>query len=145
MVGARATIDPDYNMPIVNMEMNAEGSRDWARITGANVGKYIAILLDGVVYTAPVVRTKIVGGRSRIEGMENVEEAKLIEIVLKAGALPAPVEIIEQRTVGPSLGEDSIRKGVWASSLALLLTIVFMAFYYRTAGSIADAPPIRSR
>lgn len=138
VVDARATIDPDYNAPVVNMEMNAEGSRDWARITGANVGKWIAITLDGVVYTAPVVKTKIVGGRSVIEGMDNVEEAKLIEIVLKAGALPAPVEIIEQRTVGPSLGEDSIRLGVWASLLALGLTVAFMVFYYHSAGSIAD-------
>lgn len=138
VVDARATIDPDYNAPVVNMEMNAEGSRDWARITGANVGKRIAIILDGVVYTAPVVKTKIVGGRSVIEGMDNVEEAKLIEIVLKAGALPAPVEIIEQRTVGPSLGEDSIRLGVWASLLALGLTVAFMVFYYHSAGSIAD-------
>ena len=138
MVDAQATIDPDYNVPIVNMEMNAEGSRDWARITGANVGKFIAIILDGMVYMAPEVKDKIVGGRSRIEGLETVEEAKLIEIVLKAGALPAPVEIIEQRTVGPSLGEDSIRKGLSASGLAFGLTILFMAFYYRTAGSIAD-------
>ena len=138
VVNARATIDPDFNTPVVNMEMNAEGSRDWARITGANVGKRIAIILDGVVYTAPVVETKIVGGRSVIKGMDNVEEAKLIEIVLKAGALPAPVDIIEQRTVGPSLGEDSIRQGVWASILAFGLTVAFMVFYYRTAGSIAD-------
>lgn len=138
VVDAQATIDPDYNVPIVNMEMNAEGSRDWARITGANVGKFIAIILDGMVYMAPEVRDKIVGGRSRIEGLDTVEEAKLIEIVLKAGALPAPVEIIEQRTVGPSLGQDSIRKGLSASGLAFGLTILFMVFYYRTAGSIAD-------
>ena len=138
VVDAQATIDPDYNVPIVNMEMNAEGSRAWARITGANVGKYIAIILDGMVYMAPEVKTKIVGGRSRLEGLESVEEAKLIEIVLKAGALPAPVEIIEHRTVGPSLGEDSIRKGTWASGLAFGLTVLFMVFYYRTAGSIAD-------
>jgi len=86
----------------------------------------------------PVVRNKITGGNSQIEGMENQDEAKLLEIVLKAGALPAPVDIIEQRTVGPSLGEDSIRAGILASVLATILTIVFMVIYYRTGGTVAS-------
>ncbi len=138
IVDARATIDPNYNTPIVTMEMSSEGSRDWARITGANINKRIAIILDNGVFSAPVVRSKIVGGNSQIEGMENIDEARLLEIVLKAGALPAPVEIIQQQTVGPSLGQDSINKGVTSSLLALALTVIFMIFYYSKAGSIAD-------
>ncbi len=138
IVNARATIDPQYNTWVVDMEMNAEGSHEWARITGANIKKRIAIIMDNACFSAPVVQTKITGGRSQITGMENGEEAKLLEIVLKAGALPAPVEIIQQATVGPSLGEDSIRKGVWAAILALGLTVVFMILYYSTGGTMAD-------
>ncbi len=138
IVNARATIDPNFNTPIVTMEMNSEGARDWARITGANIKKRIAIIMDNSCFSAPVVNSKITGGNSQIEGMENVEEAKLLEIVLKAGALPAPVEIIQQTTVGPSLGEDSIRTGIWSSLLAFGLTIVFMIVYYRNGGTMAD-------
>jgi SecD/SecF fusion protein len=135
---AQHSIDPNYNQWIVTMEMNSEGAREWARITGANVNKRIAIVLDNAVFSAPVVRNKITGGNSQIEGMENQEEARLLEIVLKAGALPAPVDIIEQRSVGPSLGEDSIRAGLLSSALATLLTIIFMILYYRTGGVVAD-------
>jgi len=135
---ARATIDPTYNTPVVNMTMNTAGAHDWARITGQNVDKRIAIILDNACFSAPVVRTKITGGNSQIEGMENAEEAKLLEIVLKAGALPAPVDIIQQSSVGPSLGEDSIKQGIFSSVMALILTILFMIFYYRTGGLVAD-------
>jgi SecD/SecF fusion protein len=138
VVNAKATIDPSFNQPIVEMEMNSDGSRDWARITGANVNKQVAIVLDNVVFSAPVVRNKITGGRSQIEGMDNLEEARLLEIVLKAGALPAPVEIVEQRSVGPSLGEDSIRTGLFSALLATVLTVAFMWFYYHTGGAVAD-------
>ncbi|MBI1805286.1 MAG: protein translocase subunit SecD [Ignavibacteriae bacterium] len=138
IVNARATIDPQFNTPIVEMEMNGEGAHDWARITGANIKKRIAIIMDNACFSAPVVQNKITGGRSQISGMDNVEEAKLLEIVLKAGALPAPVEIIQQATVGPSLGEDSINKGIWSATLALALTVVFMIFYYRSGGMMAD-------
>jgi len=138
VVNAKATLDPSNNLPIVTMEMNSEGSRDWARITGANVKKRIAISLDNAIFSAPEVRNKIIGGRSQIEGMDNLEEARLLEIVLKAGALPAPVDIAEQRSVGPSLGEDSIRSGVLSSVIATMLTILFMIFYYRTGGAVAD-------
>ena len=96
---ARAGVDPEDNRSIVNMEMNSEGAREWARITGANIGKRIAIILDKGVFSAPVVQNKIPGGRSRITGMDSPSEARLLEIVLKAGALPAPVTTIEQRTV----------------------------------------------
>ena len=120
------------------MEMNSEGSRDWARITGANINKRIAIVLDNAVFSAPVVQNKITGGHSQITGMDNLEEARLLEIVLKAGALPAPVDIIEQRSVGPSLGQDSIRNGIVSAVLATLLTVIFMAVYYRKGGGVAD-------
>lgn len=139
---AQHSVDPNYNQWIVTMEMNNDGARDWARITGANVNKRIAIVLDNAVFSAPVVRNKITGGNSQIEGMENQDEARLLEIVLKAGALPAPVEIIEQRSVGPSLGEDSIRSGLLSAGLATLLTIVFMILYYRTGGVVADVAVI---
>jgi SecD/SecF fusion protein len=138
VVDARATIDPNFNQPIVTMEMNNEGARDWARITGANVNKRMAIVLDNSIFSAPNIRSKITGGRSQIEGMENIEEARLLEIILKAGALPAPVDIMEQRSVGPSLGEDSIKAGTYSFLYALLLTVVFMAVYYRTSGLVAD-------
>lgn len=135
---ARATIDPNTNQPIVTMEMNSEGARDWARITGANINKRIAIVLDKAVFSSPVVRNKIIGGNSQIEGMANIDEARLLEIVLKAGALPAPVDIIEQRNVGPSLGEDSINKGLLSSVLAFVVIVLFMVVYYRTGGMMAD-------
>jgi len=138
IVNARATIDPGFNAPIVTMEMNSEGSRDWARITGANVNKRVAIVMDDAVFSAPVVRNKIIGGSSQIEGMDNMEEARLLEIVLKAGALPAPVQIIEQRSVGPSLGEDSIRKGLTSALIATGITMFFMMIYYRTGGMVAS-------
>jgi SecD/SecF fusion protein len=138
IVNAKWQIDPSYNRPIVTMEMNNEGSREWARITGANINKRIAIVMDHAVFSAPNVLTKITGGHSQIEGMESEAEAKLLEIVLKAGALPAPVDIIEQRSVGPSLGEDSIRAGVMSSAVAIGLTVLFMAFYYHVGGGVAD-------
>jgi SecD/SecF fusion protein len=138
VIDARSNIDPSNNTPVVYMEMNSEGAADWARITGANIKKQIAIVLDNVVYSAPVVNSKITGGNSQIEGMADIQEAKLLEIVLKAGALPAPLAIIEERTVGPSLGEDSIQKGLYSSIIALILVAIFMVVYYRFAGSVAD-------
>lgn len=138
VVNARSNIDPTNNTPIVYMEMNSEGSADWARITGSNINKRIAIVLDHVVYSAPVVRSKITGGNSQIEGMANIQEAKLLEIVLKAGALPAPLRIIEERSVGPSLGEDSISKGIYSSIIALTLVALFMVVYYHFGGGVAD-------
>jgi preprotein translocase subunit SecD len=135
---AKSNIDPQSNTPVVSMSMSSEGSADWARITGANINKRCAIVLDNVVYSAPVIRSKISGGNSQIEGMGSVQEAKLLEIVLKAGALPAPLKIAEERSIGPSLGEDSIKKGITSSLVALLLVALFMIVYYRTGGSIAD-------
>lgn len=138
VVNARSNIDPTTNQAVVYMEMSSEGAADWARITGSNINKRIAIVLDNVVYSAPVVRNKITGGNSQIEGMANIQEAKLLEIVLKAGALPAPLKIIEERSVGPSLGEDSIRQGFMSSLMALILVALFMVVYYHFGGAVAD-------
>ncbi|MCE5304676.1 protein translocase subunit SecD [bacterium] len=135
---ALATYDPTNNAPMVTMAMNSEGADRWGKITGANLQKRIAIVLDGRVYSAPVVQSKITGGSSQITGMANTEEAHLLEIVLKAGALKAPVEIIEERIVGPSLGEDSIKYGITASIFAALVVIMFMLLYYTEAGLVAD-------
>jgi preprotein translocase subunit SecD len=135
---ATANIDPSTSAPIVSMTMNSEGATEWARITGANVDKRIAIMLDGGIFSAPVVKGKIPGGRSQIEGMADLNEAKLLEIVLKAGALPAPVDIIEERSVGPSLGEDSINSGFISVLLGYLVVGLFMILYYKQAGSIAS-------
>ncbi len=141
IVNARAQTDQSaggFGAAVVTMEMNSEGAREWARITGANVGKQIAIVLDNVVYSAPNVKQKIIGGNSEISGMDNMEEARRLEIVLKAGALPAPVEIIEERTVGPSLGEDSVRAGLMSLTIGVVLILIFMVFYYQFVGLTAD-------
>ncbi|MHB9012045.1 MAG: protein translocase subunit SecD [Ignavibacteriaceae bacterium] len=137
ITNAVATISPETNAPIVNMEMNSNGAADWARITGANIGKRIAIILDGVVYSAPVVQNKITGGNSQISGSGDLQEAQLLAIVLKAGALPAPVDIIEERTVGPSLGQDSINNGFNSTLIGFLVVSFFMIVYYQRAGMIA--------
>jgi preprotein translocase subunit SecD len=139
VTNARSTIDPTTSQSVVDMEMNSDGAVEWSRITGANIHKRISIILDGVVYSAPVVQGKIPGGRSQISGMANAEEAKLMEIVLKAGALPAPVDIIEERTVGPSLGQDSVNNGLTSMVVGFVLVAFFMMFYYRRAGEIASA------
>ncbi|MGE5365457.1 MAG: protein translocase subunit SecD [Bacteroidota bacterium] len=134
---ARANIDPNSSAPEVSMQMNSDGAREWARITGANIHKRIAIVLDGFVYSAPVVNQKIPSGSSQISGMADLNEAKLLEIVLKAGTLPAPVEIMEQRSVGPSLGQDSVQKGFSSALFGYVLVAIFMLFYYQKAGGIA--------
>ena len=123
---------------VVTMQMNDEGARIWARVTGENINKKIAIVLDGVVYSAPNVNQKIEGGNSEISGMKDLAEANLLKIVLKAGALPAPVKIIQEQVVGPSLGSDSIAKGTQSIIFGFLAVIVFMAFYYVTGGFVAD-------
>ena len=138
VTNAQASVSPEDNRPIVNMEMNSEGAHEWARITGANIGKRIAIVLDKGVFSAPNVINKIPNGRSQITGMESPAEARLLEIVLKAGALPAPVSTIEQRSIGPSLGEDSIRAGLTSILIAFILTVLFMVVYYHSAGAVAD-------
>ncbi|MBK8945541.1 MAG: protein translocase subunit SecD [Ignavibacteriae bacterium] len=138
IVDAQANINQQTTAPVVNMQMNSEGAREWARITGANVNKRCAVVLDGYVYTAPNINEKIPSGSSQISGMDDLEEAKLIEIVLKAGALPAPVDIIEERTVGPSLGQDSINQGFNSTIIAFIIIAFFMFTYYKKSGAFAD-------
>ena len=124
--------------PVVSLSMNNEGSRSWARITGSNIGERIAIVLDNKVHMAPSIREKIPGGRTQIEGFANINEAKDIAIILRAGALPTPVEIIEERIVGPSLGADSISKGTKAVLIGLFSVLIFMIIYYKMAGLVAN-------
>ena len=124
--------------PVVSLSMNSEGSRTWSRITGANVGERIAIVLDQKVHMAPSIREKIPGGRTQIEGFADLNEAKDLAIILRAGALPAPVNIIEERIVGPSLGADSISQGTQAVLIGLISVLIFMLAYYKLAGTVAD-------
>ena len=135
---AKATFGASALQPEVTMRMNSDGTAKWARITGANIGRRIAIILDKAVYSAPVVESKIPGGSSVINGIESIEEAQDLEIVLKAGALPAPVRIIEERTVGPSLGADYIRSGLLSAGWGLFAVALFMIIYYRKAGISTD-------
>jgi len=122
----------------VSLTLNDEGARVFARVTGANIGKRLAIILDNRVFLAPSLRVKISNGRARITGLDQMTEARDLAIVLKAGALPAPVQIIEERTVGPSLGVDSIRAGTLSTVVGLILVMAFMIFYYRLSGLVAD-------
>src|ERR1035437_1096515 len=139
ITNARANIDPSTTAAVVDMEMNSDGAAEWSRITGANIHKRLAIILRGVVFFAPLVLGKIPGGRSQISRMANMEEATLLEIILKAGALPAPVDIIEQRTIGPSLGQDSVNKGLASMIISYLTIGLFMIVYYKRAGDVAAA------
>ncbi len=135
---ARVNIDPVYREPYVIIRFNSQGAKIFERITGENVGKRLAIILDNNVYSAPVIQERIAGGSARITGNFTPEEAHDLAIVLRAGALPAPVNILENRTVGPSLGKDSIRKGIISIIFGGILVVIFMVIYYRFAGFIAD-------
>jgi len=135
---ARVNIDPQYNEPYVSLTFNNQGARIFERVTGENVGGYLAIVLDNIVHSAPVIKTKISGGRASIEGSFTMEEARDLAIVLRAGSLPAKVDFIEERTVGPSLGKDSINKGFYSMVIGTLIVIVFMVIYYGFSGIIAD-------
>ncbi len=122
----------------VSLTLNDAGARIFARVTGANVGKRLAIVLDHKVYLAPEIRVKINNGRAVITGLDNIEEAQDLSIVLKAGALPAPVKFMEERTVGPSLGRDSINAGTYSAILGLVIVMLFMILYYKLSGLVAD-------
>ena len=139
---AKANLGPQgttsAGQPVVNLSMNSDGARKWAIVTGSNVGRQIAIVLDNKVHMAPNIREKISGGGTIIEGFANINEAKDIAIVLRAGALPAPVDIIEERVVGPSLGADSVRQGTQSVLIGLVIVLLFMIIYYKAAGTIAD-------
>lgn len=115
-----------------------DGARTFARVTGNNIGRRMAIILDGRVFSAPNIQGRIPNGRGEITGMNSLEEAKDLAIVLRAGALPAPMEIQYKQVVGPSLGADAISSGKWASIMGLIAVFIFMAIYYRTSGLIAN-------
>lgn len=135
---ARLTMYGENGYPEVSFSFNAEGSKKFGKLTGSNIGKRLAIVLDNTVQSAPTVQSRITKD-GRISGTFTLDEARQLTIVLKAGALPAPVKIIEKKTIGPTLGEDSIKSGLTASFYGLLLILVFMAVYYKGAGLIADS------
>ncbi len=124
--------------PSVNMTMNAEGASIWARLTKDNIGKQVAIVLDGLVYSYPTVQTEITGGSSVITGNFDMQEAEDLANVLKSGKLPAPASIIQEQVVGPSLGSASIRAGLISFLIAFCLVLIYMVFFYQGAGLIAD-------
>jgi SecD/SecF fusion protein len=128
----------DFNEPQVAIQFNAEGAKKFAEITAANVGRRLAIVLDGKVQSAPNIREAIPSGEAVIKGQFSVEEAQDLSIILRVGALPAPMHIEEERTIGPLLGQDSISSGVKASIIGCILVFVFMAVYYLLAGVIAN-------
>ena len=124
----------------VSMSMNAEGAKTWQRLTKDNIGKSVAIVLDGYVYSFPTVQSEIAGGNSQITGNFTVEEAKDLANTLKSGKMPAPARIIEESVVGPSLGREAIRSGLWSFALGFVLILIYMIFYYGwIPGLIADA------
>jgi preprotein translocase subunit SecD len=134
---ARANFD-NNNQAYVGLSFTPSGARQFERVTGDNVKKRLAIVLDGKVYSAPTIQEKIAGGRASITGRFSTEEARDLAIVLRAGALPAPVSILEQRSVGPSLGQESIEKGVYSAMVGGILVVGFMILYYGYAGAVAD-------
>lgn len=135
---ASIQFDPVTNAPEVAMGMNSEGARIWSRITGANIGKPVAIVLDGYIVSYPNVQTKISGGNSTISGLDGVEEAEDLVNILLSGALPAPLEIIGSRTVGATLGEASVSAGLNSILIGLGIVAIFMIMYYRKGGAVAD-------
>ncbi len=134
---ARAAIEQN-NQFSVSLSFNPRGAKVFERVSEENIKKRLAIVLDGKVYSAPVIQDKISGGKAQITGRFTQDEARDLAIVLRAGALPAPVNVLEQRTVGPTLGQESIDAGVMATGIAALAIILFMAVYYSTAGIFAD-------
>jgi preprotein translocase subunit SecD len=135
---ARVALDSQFHEPYVAMEFTDIGAKLFEQITAANVKKRLAIILDNNVYSAPVIQERIAGGRAQITGRFDTKEASDLAIVLRSGALPAPVKIIEERTVGPSLGEDSIRKGIISIIISGGIVVLFMIFYYKASGIVAD-------
>lgn len=140
LVDAQPQIDSSqYNEPYVSIRFDSKGAKIFKAVTTANVNKRLAIVLDNVVKSAPVIREPIGGGRAQIEGSFTLEEAKDLAIVLRAGSLPAPIETLEERTVGPSLGKDSISDGIKATIIGSAVVILFMMLYYNLSGIVANA------
>lgn len=135
---ARVNIDQRYNEPYVSIAFNSTGAKLFEQITANNVKKRLAIILDNNVYSAPVIQERIAGGNAQITGTFTMQEAKDLAIVLRSGSLPAPLKMLQNVTVGPSLGRDSINAGIKAGLIGALLVIVFMIVYYRMSGVIAD-------
>jgi preprotein translocase subunit SecD len=138
LTNAEVKIGSKFNEPYVSIEFDREGARRFERITAENVGKRLAIVLDNTVYSAPVIRERISGGQAQITGSFTIEEARDLAIVLRAGALPAPVRIEYESIVGPSLGQDSIRQGLTAGLIGSILVVLFMLIYYRLSGIVAN-------
>lgn len=135
---ARVSIDQRDGSPYVSLSFNNQGARIFERVTGENVNKQLAIVLDGNIYSAPNINEKISGGNASISGRFTMDDAKDLAIALRAGSLPAPVKFLEERTVGPSLGQDSINKGFLSMIVGAIAIVVFMAIYYGVSGVIAD-------
>ena len=138
LTDARVAFDQRTNAPIISFTLNAEGARIFGDFTGANVGKRLAIVLDGKVYSAPSINERIGGGSGQISGGFSVEEAHDVAIALRSGALLAPVKMLEKRSVGPSLGADSIRQSMIALASASVLVVLFMIVYYGFSGILAN-------
>ncbi|MBX7491333.1 protein translocase subunit SecD [Helicobacter turcicus] len=137
LTDARAAYDQN-GQPVINFTLNAQGGKIFGDFSGKNVGNRMAIVLDGKVYSAPVIRERIGGGSGQISGGFSVQQASDIAIALRSGALPAPITLLEKRSVGPSLGADSIKAAMIALITGAILVVVFMVFYYGIAGFIAD-------
>ncbi|BCS53785.1 protein translocase subunit SecD [Geobacter sp. SVR] len=138
LTDAQVRIDSQFNQPYVAIEFNSLGAKLFDQVTAANVGKRFAIVLDNNIYSAPVIRERISGGSAQISGNFTEKTAADLAIVLRAGALPAPVKIIQNVTVGPSLGQDSIKKGLYAGLIGVVLVVLFMAVYYGLSGMVAN-------
>ena len=138
IVDARQDYDQNGRVE-VTIQMNSEGAKAWKRLTGENIGRQVAIVLDNYVYSYPVVNDEIPSGRSSISGGDmTVEEAQDLANILKAGKLPAPARILEENVVGPSLGQEAINSGLWSFLIAFILVLVYMLFFYNKAGFAAD-------
>lgn len=127
-----------FNEPYVSIDFNSKGARIFSRVTGSHINERLAIVLDGKIQSAPVIRDRISGGRAQITGNFTLKEAQRLAIILRAGSLPVPINVIEKEVVGPSLGRDSIRKGLNAIIIGGLLVFIFMIFYYSISGVISD-------
>lgn len=138
LVNAKVELGGQFGYPHVSIEFNKDGARLFSVVTEANIDKNLAIVLDGIVQSAPVIRTRIPDGKAIIEGNFTMEDAKLLATILRAGALPAPVRIIEERTVGPTMGEDSIKFGIISCLVGSGAVMLFMMIYYGFSGFIAN-------
>ncbi|GAH16162.1 unnamed protein product, partial [marine sediment metagenome] len=128
-----------WGQPYVALDFNAEGADKFSEITGKHIGERLAIILDNVVKSAPVIKARITGGKAVIEGNFTIDESNELRIVLKSGALPVPFTPIQNTWIGPSLGRDSIRKGLLSGIIGMVCVLVFMGIYYKKAGLIADS------